>query len=204
MCSEAAKIAKGDQEPFKIGYLHGDMGSEFQRALELFSERHPDAPVSITHGNHEELYGLLLTGQVDLILNDQRRAFSNAYVNLILTTCQSLVEVPTRSPLAQMEALAPQDLKNFPCILVASEPQRETEQAYYRDVIGFQGEFLFAETLEEAWLLVISRKGVLPVEGTGTAVLGGTSITRISLVRDGTPILRSYCAFWKKNPQSAM
>ena len=198
MCSEAAKIAKGDQAALKIGYLRCYTGVEFHRAVELFSEAHPDVEVSVYYGNHEELYSLLRSGRADLVLNDQRRAFSDEYVNLILTTCRSYIEVSARSPLAQMEAIAPQELKNVPCILVASEAQQETEQEYYHDVVGFQGEFLRAENLEEARLMVIGRKGFLPVEGTGRAAPVGTSIVRVPLVRGKEPILRNYCAFWKK------
>ena len=128
MCSEAAKIAKGNQASLKIGYLRCYTGAEFHHALELFSEKHPDVEVPVTYGNHEVLYGLLRTGEADLILNDQRRAFSDEYVNLLLTTCHSYIEVSAHSPLARMERISPPELKNIPCILVASETQRETEQ----------------------------------------------------------------------------
>ena len=110
---------------------------------------------------------------------------------------RSYIEVSAHSPLSRMERITPAELKNTPCILVASETQRETEQEYYRDEIGFHGEFLFAENLEEARLMVIARKGFFPVEGTGQTA-SAASITRIPLVRDKEPILRSYCAFWKK------
>lgn len=51
------------------------------------------------------------------------------------------------SPLARMAHISPPELKNIPCILVTSEAQRETEREYYRDIVGFPGEFLYAETL---------------------------------------------------------
>lgn len=56
-------------------------------------------------------------------------------------------------------------MKNTPCILVASAEQREEGQRFYRDIIGFKGEFLFAETLQAARVLVVSNRGVMPVEG---------------------------------------
>ena len=199
MCSEAAKIAMGNRASLKIGYLRCYTGAEFHRALELFSEKHPDVEVSVAYGNHEELYGLLRTGEADIVLNDQRRAFSDEYVNLLLTTCRSFIEVSAHSPLAQTQRISPPELKNTPCILVASETQRETEQEYYHDVVGFHGEFLYAENLEEARLMVIGRKGFLIVEGTGQAAPAGTSIVRIPLARGEEPILRNYCAFWKKD-----
>ena len=199
MCSEVAKIAHGDQAGLKIGYLRCYTGAEFQRALELFSEKHPDVDVSVTYGNHEELYAMLRSEGVDLILNDQRRAFSDEYVNLLLTTRESYVEISARSPLAQLSQITPAELKNIPCILVASPAQRETEQEYYQTIVGLQGEFLYAENMEEAQLMVISRKGFLPVEGASALSTMGTSVVRLPLVRGEGPITRNYCAFWKKD-----
>ena len=142
---------------------------------------------------------MLRTGQADLILNDQRRAFSDEYVNLLLTTCESYVEVSARSPLAQLSQITPAELKNIPCILVASPAQRETEQEYYQTNVGLQGEFLYAENMEEARLMVLSRKGFLPVEGASALPTMGNAIARLPLVRGEGPILRNYCAFWKKD-----
>ena len=66
MCREAARIAHGDRASLRIGYLRCYTGGEFHRALELFAEQHPDVDVSVTYGNHEELYALLRAGEADL------------------------------------------------------------------------------------------------------------------------------------------
>lgn len=202
ICMEASHIANGDQDSLKIGYLRCYSGREFHRALEQFSEQHPEVSVTVEYGNHEELYTMLRTGQVDIVLNDQRRAFSDEYVNQILTTCSSYIEVSSHVPLSRMKQVSPQELKNIPCILVASASQQKTEQDYYHTVVGFESEFLYAENLEEARLMVIARKGFMPMEGSGRTPLIGTSITRIPLVRGSEPILRNYCAFWKKENQN--
>ena len=81
---------------------------------------------------------------------------------------------------------------------MASAAQRETEQDYYQTVVGIRSEFLCAENLEEARLLVIGWKGFLPVEGAGAVTPFGASIARVPLVQGGEPIRRNYCAFWKK------
>lgn len=120
LCSETARIARGGRASLKIGYLRCYAGGEFHRALAQFSEAHPDASVSVSYGNHEELYAMLRSGQADLIFNDQRRAFSDEYVNLLLCTCESCVEVSARSPLAQLPQITAPELKGTPCILVAS------------------------------------------------------------------------------------
>ncbi|MBD5463344.1 MAG: LysR family transcriptional regulator, partial [Lachnospiraceae bacterium] len=161
MCREAGKLAKDDKAALVIGYLRCYSGQEFHLALEEFSTKHPDVSVKIEYGNHEELYELLRTGGVDLVLNDQRRAFSDQYVNLILTVGNEYIEISSRNPIASLPSITPQELKNVPCILVASKEQRENEQEYYHGVVGFQGDFLYAENLEEARLMVIGGQGFM-------------------------------------------
>ena len=51
---------------------------------------YPAVNLDVQQGNHEELYRMLQEEQVNLALNDQRRAFSDAFVNLILTTVAAL------------------------------------------------------------------------------------------------------------------
>jgi len=64
---------------------------------------------------------------VDIVLNDQRRAFSDEYVNMILTTCESFIEISAHSPLAQLPKIMPQELKNLPCILVTHDARRRAD-----------------------------------------------------------------------------
>ena len=86
MCNEAAKIARGDEAILKIGYLRSHNSPEVHQTLEEFTEKYPRVDLQLLYGNHEELFDLLRTGGADLVLNDQRRAFSDEYVNLILAT----------------------------------------------------------------------------------------------------------------------
>ena len=183
MCSEAAKIAKGDRASLKIGYLRTYAGSEFQRALSVFSARHPDVSVTVEYGNHDELCDFLALDRVELTFNDQRRVFSDAYVNRILTALPALAEVSAHSPLAQMGHISPAELKNFPCILIAPPPQRDAERDYARLVLGVESEFLFAENMEEARLMVISGKGAF-ITGS-TFLIDGAQRPAISMARFG-------------------
>lgn len=197
MCTEAAGIANGNRAELKIGYLRCYSGSELYQALDFFSEKHSDVAVTVKYGNHEELYDMLRTGQADIVINDQRRAFSDEYVNLILTASDSYVEISSHSPLAQLKAITPCELKNIPCILVSSFAQQENEQEYYRSVVGIQSEFIYAEAIEEAELMVIGRRGFFLAEGNLCGRYG-KSVAKIALMRGDEPIKRTYCAFWKK------
>lgn len=197
LCRETVRIAHEDAPRLCIGYLKGYSGGEFRQAVAEFAEKYPDVAIHIINGNHEELYDELRLGKADLVLSDQRRAFSDEYENFVLTTKESYVEISGRSPIAGRKSVSVQDLKEIPCILVASQNQHENEQNYYRDIVGIQGDFLFAENLEEARLFVIGGKGFMPVEGESQTVQPGTALRHVPLLRGGKPIKRNYCAFWK-------
>lgn len=199
MCREAAKIASGDESILKIGYLRSHNSPEVHQALEEFSEKYPHVDLQLLYGNHEDLFDLLRTGGADLVLNDQRRAFSDEYVNLILAVNKMYIELAARSPVAELSSVTVQELKNIPCILVASKEQRAVEQAFYQTVIGIQSEILYAENLEEARIMVISGQGFLPIEGSGSAMTFGAAIRRVPLYRGEEQITRNYCLFWKKD-----
>ncbi|MDO4333182.1 MAG: LysR family transcriptional regulator [Eubacteriales bacterium] len=196
MCSETVRIANKELMELRVGYLKCYGGQEFRLAVAEFSEKYPDVSVQIINGNHEDLYAVLRDGGVDLILNDQRRAFSDEYVNHILMTSECYIEIAARNPIAALEYVETEDLKNIPCILVASPEQQETERIYYREIVGIQGDFLFAENLEEARLLVAGGKGFMPVEG-GKHEPDAAAFGRVLLKRRGNPIRRAYCVFWK-------
>lgn len=197
LCHETVRIANKDNAELRIGYLKCYGGQEFRLAVAEFSEKYPDVSVHIINGNHEDLYDDLRSGGVDLILSDQRRAFSDEYVNFILAASECYIEIAARNPLASLESVETDDLKNIPCILIASPEQQDNERTYYQEIVGIKGDFLFAENLEEARLLVIGGKGFMPIEGGENEPGFAATLRRILLTRKGKPIKRNYCAFWK-------
>ena len=201
---EAARLAGGEQECLKVGFLRCYSGQEFHLALEEFAEKYPDIPVEVSYGNHDELYHMLLENEIDLAFNDQRRAFSDEFMNMLLTSSVTHIEIARRNPMSSLDKVTVQELKNMPCILVSSEAEKETEAEYYRTIIGLQGEKMFADNMEEARMLIISGKGFMPSEGTPIEGSLGTNIVRIPLYRGDDPIKRNYCAFWKKENTKQM
>ena len=129
LCKETKQIAHGNDFTLRIGYIKGYGGAEFQRAVAEFTAKYPDVPVDMKNGNHEDLYDFLRTDQVDLVLNDQRRAFSDEYVNTILTAIGCHIEISARNPISNSEFVNADDLRHIPCILVASKEQQKNEQS---------------------------------------------------------------------------
>ena len=166
MCREAGRLAKGDKAVLVIGYLRCYSGQEFHLALEEFVGKYSDIPVEVFYGNHDELYHMLLENTIDLAFNDQRRAFSDEFMNMLLISSVTHIEIARRNPMSSLDKVTVQELKNMPCILVSSEAEKETEAEYYHTIIGLQGEKIFADNMEEARMLVISGKGFMPSEGT--------------------------------------
>lgn len=196
---ETKKIADNDHTLLRIGYYKGYQGNELSEAIAEFSSKYPTVDVNVIVGSHEELYKAMETDKVDLVLNDQRRAFSDMYHNEILSESRMYIEISNRNPLSMLDTIEISELKNTPCILVIHPAGQQEEQAYYEDIIGIKGDFLFADSVQEARLKIITGQGYLPVDVIGEQVWFDSAIARIPLVRNGEAVRKTYCAFWRKD-----
>lgn len=196
---ETKRIAQKDKVTLCLGYYKGYHGNEFSEAVADFSDKYPTVEIRTVIGSHEELYRGMEAGTIDLVLNDQRRAFSGAYNNVLLSESHTYIEIAKRNPLSRLNQIELNDLKNTPCILVTASESQAEEQRYYEEVVGIRGDFLFAESIQEARLKIITGQGYMPVDVIGTQEWFDTTFSRIPLVRNGEPILKSYCVFWRKD-----
>ncbi len=194
---ETIRLGQDHELKLRVGYLRCYSGLELHQAIAEFAELYPEVSIDIVNGTHEELYTELRSGGVDLVLSDQRRAFSEEYVNYQILQCDCYVEVSGRNEIGTEGRVEISELRQFPCILITSKEQRNTEQEYYQNTLGFGGNFLFAENLEEGRLMVIGNRGFLPVESVGTLPPPNAGIARIPLYKGEKPIRRNYCAFWR-------
>lgn len=199
---ETFRIGKDKELELKIGYLRCYSGQELHQAVAEFSRLYPEVSIHIVNGTHEELYDLLRFGGADLVLTDQRRAFSDKYANFQLLKCGCYAELSVRSPLAEQESVTMEELKRQACILISSREQQNIEEDYYKNTLGFGGRFLFAENLEEGRLMVAGNRGFLPVERVGTLPPCGTGVKRLPVMEQGQQLKRNYCLFWVKENAS--
>ncbi len=195
---ETIRMGQDEELQLRIGYLRCYSGQELHQAVAEFSQMYPEVSISIVNGTHEELYDLLRFGGVDLVLNDQRRAFSDKYANYQLLQCGCYAELSVRNRLSSQDSVELEDLKHSACILISSREQQNTEEDYFRNTLGFGGRFLFAESLEEGRLMVAGNRGFLPIESVGTLPPAGSSIRRLPIMQNGQQLRRNYCVFWVK------
>lgn len=199
MIRETKKIGTKDGFVLRLGYYKGYRGAELSEAVAAFSEKYPTIPITVMSGSHEEIYDALRHEEIDIALNDQRRAFSDEYHNLVLSESVTYIEISSRNRMAVLERVEANDLKNTSCILVAAASQREEEMDYYRKIVGLQGEFIFADSVQDARLKIITGQGYLPVDVIGEETWFDTAVSRIPLTRNCEPIHKTYCAFWKQD-----
>lgn len=201
---EVEDIAYGRPSKLHVGYLNRYDGYELAGAVGAFARRHPSVEIEMRPGSHDAIYRMMLSSEVDMVFNDKRRKFSDTYINRYLMTCYDYVEVSEASPLSGREALSVADLAGQTVIIVAPDSEQQREQAYYRDVLNFDCEFLEAESLEQARFMVAANRALLPVEAREDTAPSGSVIRRIPLVGvaiDGSAnvhLRHDYYAFWPK------
>ena len=131
---EVSDIALGRPSRLRVGYLNRYDGWELAGAVGTFVRKHPSVEVEMQAGSHDAIYELMLAGKVDMVFNDKRRQFSDAFVNKLLMSCFDYVEVSEANELSLHDSLTAQDLSGQTCIIVCPRSQFETEQDYYRNV----------------------------------------------------------------------
>lgn len=166
-------------------------------AIMEFPKTYPEIMVTVFKGTHEELYYALKSGKANIALNDQRRAFSDEYENFILNQSPAYIDIAVTHPLSEKEVVTTADLVQYSCILVATKEQEKTEQDFYENTLGIGKQYIFTESLDEARLMAMSGRGFILVESIKDKER--EPFVRKEVKReDFSPIVRTYCAFWKK------
>lgn len=177
-------------------------------ALNDFNSQNKNISINVAYGDHDELMGKLLSGELDVVFNDLR---SEAEQNNF--ACQFIEEVEGLIAISQQCTLIPPDstvaavevssLKNMPCILVTDKNFQEQEKQFYRRLFNFNGSFLVAKDMPSAITMLINNKGFMPIISNGDAhEFMGKFLSLVPLHNNGQPIRFQYCAFWNKDGDS--
>ena len=199
LIAETKRISNHTNAVIRLGYYKGYSGDELTKAIADFSQKYPTVDIEIISGSHEQLYHALEDNTVDLVLNDQRRAFSSAYHNIVLSESRTYIEISSRNSLSKLKEIEIDDLKNMQCILVKNVNSRDEERQYYEKIVGLRCNYIFSETQQDARLKISTGQGFMPVDVIGEQKWFDTAVSRIPLLRNGEQVTKIYCAFWKKD-----
>ncbi len=192
------EIAKPKPEALRIGCFIGVEARQVSQAVMEFGQIYPEVDLSVTIGSHDELYDGMEKGTIDLAINDQRRAFSDMYENIVLAQSQIQIEIAASHPLAKQDQIQIEELEGADCILVAAGKSQTDEQNYYQQIVGIRSPFVFVSSLQEAKLLLLSGKAYLPVDVLEGSEWFDLSVSRLPLGRNGQKVFKNCCLFWKK------
>lgn len=204
LCSDVKRIDHDKGDTLYFGYVIDYSGPEIQESVAKFYETHPNVSIHVTSGTHEELYWMLRNDKIQVAFNDQRRAFSDDYVNVVLRRNPLFVEIAKANPISNLETVNLDDLKNIPCILLASKEQRDIEAAFYRNDVGVKSDFIYVENIEEARLLVLSNRGYMIVERPDENAFFNERVMMLTLRNGSEQLRRTYGVFAKKERKSQL
>lgn len=182
----------------RIGLLWGMTESVLPQILAEFKERFPSVQLEIMVGSHEEICTALRQQKLDMTISDQRKAFSGNYANICLTSFPLYIRVGHTHPLSQSKSVQMKDLQVYPALLLAVKGQEKIESDYYRDNLGFQSEFNFAYSPEEAALQLMVSTAYFPFEKMTTKSTSNLycEYCEFPLLQNQQPIERDYFLFY--------
>ena len=198
---EVRRIGTGEHQQLRIGVLAGFSGRIVRNAVSDFVASHPCVQTSLVSGTHEDIFQKIMAGQLDMVINDQRRALADHFVNEELGDQSLYAMLRQDSPQGRQNSVTMDDLREQLCIVVSSPEQRANEATYWRDVMTVQGDLLFVDSVEAACMNAVAGVGWLPCDhdmeaGPGTAL--------VPLMRGEAPVTRKMFAFWLEERDSPL
>lgn len=178
---ETERIAHPIENLLRVGILSG-IESYCLPAVAEFRNLFPSVELELYFGDHEQIFQRLRQDALDLVINDQRRAFSNAYRNHVL--CTLPWKIDTGKP-EQTDILPLHAFRFVPCIVLSDSP---AERQFLVDVLGLEGPVRKADSPEQAHLLAAGGSGIYPCTTQRAFPL---------LQKEGQILTRTLCCFSK-------
>ncbi len=194
-CSDEQRIRLGVARTFPMARL-----APF---LYDFEALHPEWRIPVVLGSHETLQRQLRDGELDLVLNAQRRAFSAQYHNTDLIVAEVYVELNAQHPLATQSLEVSADaLRDFPCYIVATPDESAAESAYTAEILGIESEII---TFESRTLLECRLEQSMGYSLSDRLAdeLGASDNVLAPLLVAGERVRKRYCLFSKKKTETA-
>ena len=164
----------------------------------MFKQQNAGVRLNVSGGTHDEIAALLRDGKTDIAFNLQRHVVSEEYEMLPVVSLPCFIEVSSVYGGFEGGCAELKDLEQIPCILVADEKQRETEKDFYTQVLGFEGSFVFARSVEEARIMAAAGNGFLFGGSAAPDTKPSEGIRILALYQGGKQAQIKYYLFWKK------
>ena len=198
---EVRRISAGERQQLRIGVLTGFSGKIIQNAVSDFVASHPYVQMSLVSGTHEDIFQKIMAGHLDMVVNDQRRALADHFINEELGDQPLYAMLRQDCLLAKQGSVTMEELREDLCIVVSSPEQRANEASYWRNVMTVQGDLLFVDSVEDACMNAVAGVGWLPCD-YDMETRAGTVL--LPLMRGEEPVTRKMFAFWLEARDSSL
>lgn len=195
----ATYISKNPNQELKIGHVVNYGYHELKKALMLFSAKYPEIKLSIKDGTHDTVSANNINDITDIMIGDQRKAFSDTLNNVYLGDLYYSIKISNASNLSNRKNVTINDLNGYNCIVIASREEMPKEVEFMKTTLGFNGDCIRATTLTEAYLMVAANIGFLPVASIEKEKAGDGSITSLPLLKKEEIVKAKLYAFYKKS-----
>ena len=197
---EVRRIGRDEHQRLRVGVLTGFSGRIVREAVNTFVGAHPNVQLSVTTGTHEALFQQIVGGRLELVVNDQRRALSDQFINEALGE-QPLYALLRQASAADRASLSLEELKDHMCLLVTPPAQQANETGFWRDVMGVRSDILFMDDMDAALMNASAGVGWLPCDRDAPC---GPGMALVPLTRGGAPLLRRMFVFWPESVDSSL
>ena len=133
------------------------------------------------------------------MIGDQRKTLSDIFNNVYLGDLYYSIKISSSSNLSTKNNITISELKGYSCIVIASREEMPKEIEFMKTTLEFNGEFLCAQTLTEAELMVSAGIGFLPVASKVKEKTDDGSITSLPFIKNEEILKSKLYAFYKKS-----
>lgn len=192
-------ISKNNNQTLRIGYVVNYGYHELKKALMIFNKKYPEVKISLKGGTHDVVAANNINDLTDILIGDQRKKFSPTFNNIELGNLYYTVRVSNSSSLSHKSEIKINDLKGYKCIIVATRDEQPKEIEFFKSILGFVGDYICANSLTEANLMVAAGLGFIISASKLKEKISDDSITSIPLVKKSEIVKTKLYGYYKKS-----
>ena len=191
-------------EKMKIGYLKNLGRHELEQAAAKWQTVHENEEVILEPINYDEIETKIQDGKVDAVLVNARNTIYQTLKSYSVGDIALLALVQAGNFNKYQQTVELNELRNIPCIMVATVAEEKSEYHYLKDILRIENDLIAVETLGEAILMVESGSGYLIMNEITASHINDDQLQKLFLLRDGKQMREKYVLLAKpENSQVA-
>lgn len=176
----------------KIGYLKNLGRHELEQAAKKWQALHENEKVELEPVGFDEIETKIQDGEVDAVLVNSRNTIYRTLASYAVSDIALLALVQASNFNKYQQTIELDDLKNVPCIMVASVADEKSEYHYLKNILQVDSDLLAVETLGEAILMVESGSGYLIMNEMTASHVDDDQAQKLFLLRKGKQLREKY------------